>query len=78
MLDILASVVLATLAGLINAWAAARYGRTEKRYLIGGAASLAGIGILLVYEALTHRWRYTTGLYIPILFIVQWLAGLRK
>jgi len=77
-LEHLSAILLAAVAGVINAWAAARYGRTEKRYLIGGAASLAGIGIIFLYQILTHRWQYLTALYIPVLFTVQWLADLKN
>jgi len=39
----LASALLGIGAGLFNALTAARDGQTERRYLVGGAASIAGL-----------------------------------
>jgi len=53
----LASVLLGICAGLFNAWAAARYGQIEKRYLVGGAASIAGLSLIVLYQISTQLSR---------------------
>jgi len=69
----LASALLGICAGIFNAWAAARYGQTEKRYLVGGAASIAGVALILLYQFSTHRWTYLLGPYVIFVFAVPWM-----
>jgi hypothetical protein len=74
----LASALLGICAGIFNAWAAARYGQTEKRYLVGGASSMAGFALIILYEFSTHRWAYLTGPYLIFMFVVPWIVRFKS
>jgi hypothetical protein len=74
----LASALLGICAGLFNAWAASRYGQTEKRYLVGGSTFVAGFALIILYQFSTHRWAYLSGPYVLFAFLVPWIIRFKS
>jgi hypothetical protein len=69
--EYLAAVMLGVVCALISRRATRYLGKTEKRYLIDGALSLAGIIMIFIYQVRTHHWNYLIGTFL----IAEQLAG---